>query len=108
MEIAGHLPLPIFWLGITQYQNCQRLQSKAPDHAEGVQSCQHINVASAKNNGQELQPDNQINDAIAGAESSLRLLEPVGEYAIFRHPVQDAVRAYDRSILRSGQYKHAN
>ncbi len=108
VQIARHLPLAIARLGEAQHQHRQRLHGEAPDHAEGIERGQLVDVAAAEDDGEQLHADDQIDDAIAGAVAVVRLLEPGGENAVFGHAVQHAVRADDGSILRAGQNQDAN
>jgi hypothetical protein len=48
--------------------------------------------------GEDLQSDNEINDAIAGAEPGVGLAKPGRQHAVFAHAVQHAISAYDRGI----------
>ena len=81
---------------------------EAPDHAERIQASQSKYVSSRENDGEELQPYNQVNDAVAGAKPWVRLLEGLGEYAIFRDSIQHPVRADDRSIVRARKNQHSH
>src|SRR6185437_12764073 len=50
----------------------------------------------------------QIQDAVRGPISLLRLAEPVGKNAIFGETVQNSVRTDDRGVHRSGQHQDAD
>ena len=50
-----------------------------------------------------LQEDDQVDDAVGGAESRMWLAEPVGEDAVFGDAIEDAVGADDGGIDRAGQ-----
>src|ERR1022692_1677264 len=108
VKVAWYLPLAIFRLGIAQHRNCERLEREAPDHAEGVQRSQQIYVAAAGNDGEDLQADDKIDDAVAGAELLLRLAEPGGEHAVFTHSVEYAVGAHDGGVDRAGKNENAD
>ncbi len=69
---------------------------------------QSEHVAARQNDRQQLQADDQVDDAVAGAEAVMRLLEPGGQHAVFGHAVQHAVGADDRRILRARQNQHAD
>ncbi len=45
----------------------------------------------------------QVDDPVGGAESRMRLAEPVGENAILRNAVEDAVGADDGCVDRARQ-----
>ncbi len=51
----------------------------------------------------QLQSDDEVDDAVAGAVARMRLLKGVGQDAVFRDAVEHAVGADDRSILRAGE-----
>src|SRR5208337_1043335 len=72
-----------------------------------VERSQHVDVAQAEKDGEQLHPDDEIDDAVAGPETVVRLLEPTGQDAVLGHAVQNAVRAYDGSVLRAGQDQDA-
>src|SRR5579863_9022184 len=67
VEVPWYLPLSIQGFGITKHEHRQRLQGEAPNHAERVQTGQHINITLAEDNGQQLHCDDHVDDAIAGA-----------------------------------------
>jgi len=64
VEIAGHFPLPVLRFGKAQHENGQRLEGKTPDHAEGVQRCQQVNVAAAGDDGKYLEKGDEIDDVV--------------------------------------------
>src|SRR5262249_28103428 len=101
VNVPRHLPLALAWAAIAQHDHRQRHEREAPDHAEGIQRGQQVNVAAAGDDGQYLQPDDHVDDAIAGAEAGMRFLEPGGEDAVLDHAVQHAVGAYDGCVNRT-------
>ena len=56
----------------------------------------------------ELQDDDQVDDAVAGAEAMMWLLEPGGQDAIFGQPVQYAVCPNNGSVLGSRQNQYSD
>jgi hypothetical protein len=65
-------------------------------------------LPQAENDGEQLHAHDQVDDAVAGAVAIVRLLEPTGEHAVFRHAIQNAIGAHDGSILRARQDEHAH
>ena len=86
----------------------QRHEGEAPDHAEGIQRSQQVHIAAAGNDGEDLQADDHIDDAITGAKPPLRFLEPGGQDAVFHQPVEHAVGADDGGIDRARQNERAH
>ena len=64
-------------------------------------------VAAGQHDRQQLQADDQVDDAVAGAVAMVRFLKRRSQHAVFGHAVQHAVGADDRGVLRSGQNQHA-
>ncbi len=62
----------------------------------------------AGHDGENLQADDHVDDAVAGAESLLRFLEPRCEDAVFDHAAEHAVGADDRGVHRPGQDESAH
>ena len=108
VQVAGNFPCAVARLGKAQDEHGDGLHGEAPDHAERVERGQQVDVAAAENDGEQLQAHDQVDDAVAGAEAVVRLLEPTGEHAVFGHAIQNAVGAYDGSILRARQDEHAH
>ena len=75
MKIQGHLPLPVFRLGVAEHEDSQGFERETPDHTKGVEGGQQVDVAATEDYGEQLQTDNQVDNAIAGAVAFLRLLE---------------------------------
>ena len=87
VQVARNLPCAVAGLGEAQHEHGDGLHGEAPDHAERVERGQHVDVAAAEDDGKQLQADDQVDDAVAGAEAVVRLLEPTGEHAVFRHAI---------------------
>ena len=47
---------------VAQHQHRERLHREAPYHAEGVGFAQHVHVAAADHDGEQLQPDDQVDE----------------------------------------------
>ena len=58
--------------------------------------------------GEQLQADDQVEDAMRGAEAAMRLEKPVGQHAVLGHAVEHAVGADDGRIDRPGQDQEAD
>src|SRR5436853_7176726 len=55
----------------------------------------------------QLLADNVVDNAVVGSITRMGLLEGRGQHAIFRHPVQYAVGADNRGVLRTRKDQHA-
>src|ERR1700722_357779 len=108
VQVSRHLPCAVSRFREAQHEHRDGLHGEAPDHPEGVERGQLVDVAAAENDSEQLQTHDQIDDPVAGAVSVVRLLEPAGQHPIFRHAIQDTVGANNGSILRSRQNQHAH
>src|ERR1017187_5574600 len=108
MQVPRNFPLAVARLGEAQHQHRQRLHGETPDHSEGIQRGQLVDVAPAQHDGEQLHADDQVDDAVAGAVAVVRFLKPISEHTIFSYAVQDAIRAHDGSVLRPRQNQHAH
>ena len=101
LDVGRNLPAALAFVLDAQHQHGEAVEGEAPDHAECVGLAQQIHIAAADQDGEQLEHYNQIDDAIGGAESRMRLPEPVGENAIFRDAVEHAIGADDGRIDRA-------
>src|SRR5580700_109534 len=108
VEVAGDFPGAVTGLGEAQHEHREGLHGEAPDHAKGVERGQHVDVAAAQDDGEDLEAYDQVDDAVAGTEAVVRLLKPAGEHAVFGYSIQNAVGAHNGSILRTGQNQHSH
>src|SRR5581483_7637992 len=106
-QVDGSLIVLIVTLE-TQYQHAERLEEETPHHAEGVSLSEEVYVAAARHDRAELQQRDQVDDAMGGPETPVRLPEPVEENAVLGQPVHYAVGADDGSIHRAGENQHAD
>ena len=88
---------------VAQHQHRERLHGEAPHHAEGVSLAEHVDVAAADEDGDQLQDDDQVDEPRGGAEFLVRMAEPVGQHAVFGHAIEHAVRSDDGGIHGAGQ-----
>ena len=102
-DVGRNLPATFAFVFDPQNEHSQAVEGETPDHPEGIRFAQQVDVAVAHQNGEQLQKDNQVDDAIGSSEAGMRLAEPIGENAVFRHAVEDAVGADDRGVDRAGQ-----
>src|ERR1019366_1235385 len=102
-EIERHLPIAVARLLVAQHEHTKRFHGETPDHAEGVSLAEHHDVAAADHNGEQLQPDDGIDEPRGGAEGFVRVAEPLGEHTILGHAVEDAVGADDGGVDRAGE-----
>ena len=108
-QIEGYPELPLARLLESQHQHRQPLHGETPHHAECVSLAQQENVAAAQDDRENLQPHDQVQDAIGRAEAadadcrnqSGRI--PSSETR-FKHPV----RADDSGVHRSGQHQNTH
>src|ERR1035437_1060174 len=101
VEIERHFPIARARLLVAQHEHAERLHGETPDHAEGVGLAEHHHVAPADPNGEQLQPDDGMDQPRGGAEGFVRVAEPLGEHAILGHPVEHPVGADDGGVDRA-------
>ena len=89
---------------VTKHKYGKALHGEAPHHTERISLAQHEDVSSAEENGEELEPHHQIQDAMRSAETVVGLAKPMGENSILRDSVQDTVGAHDGGIDGPGQH----
>ena len=107
-DVGRHFPAAFALVLDAQHQHGQAVEGEAPDHAEGVGLAQQVHVAAAHQDGEDLQNHDQVDDPVGGAESRMRLAEPVGENAVFRNAVENAVGTDDRGIDRARKDQEAD
>jgi hypothetical protein len=87
IEIKGHLELAHSGPRVSKHEHGQAVHREAPDDPESVEVCEKSHIAAADKNGDDLQRHDDIDDAVAGAESRMRLPEPRTENAVFGNAV---------------------
>src|SRR5580704_11899706 len=87
IEIKWHLEFAHPRPGVSKHEHRQAVHREAPDDAEGVEVCKKSDIAAADKNGDNLQQDDDIDDAVASAESGVRLPEPGAENAVLGNAV---------------------
>ncbi len=102
-EIDRHFPAALAFVFEAEHEHGEALEGEAPDDTEGISLAQGVHIAAAGHDGEDLKDDDQVDDAIAGAEPAMGEAEPVGEDAIFRDAVQDAIGADDGGIDGAGK-----
>src|SRR5262249_32372427 len=90
-EVERNLEVALAGFGVTEDEDGEAVHGEGPDDAEGVEVREEIDVAAADNDGSELKQNDDVDDAIAGAEFWMRLAEPGGEHAVFRDAVENTV-----------------
>ena len=68
VDVRRNLPAALALVLEAQHQHGEAVEGEAPDHAEGVGFAQHVDVAAAGQDGEQLQEHHQVDDAVAGAE----------------------------------------
>ena len=60
-------------------------------------------MSAAEENGKKLKSCNKVDEAVRGPIFAMGMAKPVGQDAVFRHAIQYAVGADNRSIGRARQ-----
>src|SRR6202453_3600456 len=107
-QIKRHLEFALAGIGVAQHENGEAVHREAPDHAEGVQVGQEGDVAAADDDRRDLQDDDDVDDAIAGAELRMRLTEPLAKHAVFGNAIEHAVGPDDCSVDRAGENQRSD
>src|SRR6185437_15156237 len=107
-QIERHLKFALAGIGVTQDENGEAVHREAPDHAEGVEVGEEGDVAAADNDRRDLQDDDDVDDAIAGAEFGVRLAKPLAEDAVFGNAIEDAIGANDRGVDGASENQRAD
>ena len=107
-EIGRNLPAALAMILPAQHQHGQAVEGERPDDAEGVGLAQGDDVAPAGDDGEHLEDEDHVDDAIAGAELVVRLAEPVGQHAVLGHAHQHAGRADHRGVDGAGENQEAD
>jgi len=76
---------------------------EAPDTPKSVGLAQHVDIAALMRMVISCSAHNHVDDAGSGVELMVRMPEPVGEHAVFRHAVEDAVGPDDGGVHRAGK-----
>ena len=87
----------------SQHQDAQGLQSETPHHAKCVGLAEQHHITAAQNDGKDLHDGDGVDNAVGGAVFLMRLAGFLKQYAVFRYPVHDAIRANQRSVHRPRQ-----
>src|SRR5216683_1482243 len=107
-KVQRNLELALPRTRVAQYKNGEAVHREAPDDAEGVKIREESHIAAANENSENLQTDDDIDDAMAGAEARVRLAKPFGEHAIFRNAIQHSVGADDSGVHGPGKNECAH
>src|SRR5882672_3709643 len=81
-EVERDLKIAMAGLGVTEDENGEAIHGERPDDTESIKVCEEGDVAAADNDGDDLQNDDDVDDAVAGAEFRMRLAEPFAEDAV--------------------------
>src|SRR5262249_24144298 len=92
----------------TAHDHGQAFENEAPDHADGVGVAQKDDVAGAGDDGEELEKQDQVEQAVGGAVARMRLAEPIGHDAVLADAVEHAIGADDGGVDRPGQDQEAH
>ena len=107
MKIQRNLEFALAGPRVTKHQHGEAIHRKTPDHPEGIQVREEGDVTAADDDGYDLQENDDVNDAVAGAKARVRLPEPVAEYSVFRNPIEHSVGADNGGIHRAGKNQSA-
>src|ERR1700733_5840703 len=106
--IQWHAVFAVLRVRVAQYQHRDALHRKTPDHAESVEVAEEGDVAAAGDDRDDLERHHQVNDAMRGAETRMRMPEPIREDAIFRDAIQNAVGTDNRGVHGPGENQRAD
>ena len=98
VKIRRHFPGAFTLIAVAQNQHGDGFENEAPDHAERVRLTEGIDVTQTDDDGEELESDDEVDDAIGGTLLFLRTTEPVGEHAVFGDTIEDAIGADDGGV----------
>ena len=70
MKIGRHFPVALAFIAVAQNQHGDGFEDEAPDHAESIGFTEGVDVAPADDDGEELQSDDEVDDAVGGAIAS--------------------------------------
>src|SRR6185437_16097774 len=107
-DVGRNFPAALAFVLEAQHQHGKAVEGETPDHAERVRLAEDVHVASAEQNRNHLQADDQIDDAVAGSVLALGFAEPVRENSVFGDAVQHAVRSNDRGVDCARENQEAN
>src|SRR5260221_549442 len=107
-EIERDLEFALARLGITKNENGEAVHRETPDDTKRIEVCKERDITAAQENGDDLQRDNDVDDAIAGAETRMWLAEPGAEHAIFRDTVENTIPAQDGGGNGAGENESSN
>src|ERR1700732_420335 len=102
-EIERHLKIALAGSRVAKNEHGEAIHRETPNHSEGIEVCEEGHVAATDDDGYDLQKNDDVDDAVAGAETRVRLAEPVTQYAIFGNAIQDSVRTYDGGVDGTGK-----
>src|SRR5271166_1182535 len=108
VKVGRHLPVAHSLVAVAQHQHGDGFEDETPDHAEGIRFTQGVDVAPADDDGEELQSNDEIDDAIGGAVALVRTTEPIGEHAVFRDAIEHAIRADDGGVDRARENQESD
>src|SRR6267154_5331926 len=77
-DVGRDFPSAFAFVFETQDEHGEAVEGEAPDDAEGVGFAEEVDIAAAVENGDELEDDHHVDDAVAGAIAVVRDSEPVG------------------------------
>ena len=91
---------------VAEHDHGKRIEHETPDHAKRVGFAEHESRCHGSARSSTIcRMTIEVDQPIGRAEALVRLAEPVGQHAVFRHAVQYAVRSDDRRIHRAGEHQ---
>src|ERR1700693_1316756 len=97
-EIERNLEIALAGAGVAKNEHGEAINRKAPDDSEGVEVGEKGHIAATDDDGYDLKKYDDVDDAVAGSKTRMRLAKPVAQYAIFRHAIEDAIRTNDGGV----------
>ncbi len=102
-EVRGNLPAALTFVFEAQDEHGQAVEGETPDHAEGIRFTEHIDIAAACQDGEDLQQNDHVDDAGTCPILAVGKAEPIGEDSVFGDAVQDAIGSDDRGVDGAGE-----
>ena len=107
-DVRRNLPAAFAVIFPAENEHGEGVEGEGPDDAEGICLAEHDDVSTRGEDREHLQDEDEVHDAVAGAEGLMRLAEPVGEHAVFGDAHEHAGGADHRGVDGSGENEEAD
>src|SRR6202790_1294633 len=108
LKVQRNLELALSGTRVAQYEYSKAVHGEAPNDPEGIEVREKSHIAAADENRENLQADDDIDNAVAGAKTGMRLAEPLIKHAILGNAVKHAVGADDGGVHGPGEDERAH